>query len=278
MTAVRESKRPSLGAKKTLPLRLQDRDCQLLFEIFSHKLINRDQIIALGFFNSIPRANYRLKQLVDADLIRRVLAPEYFRTSSSCYAIGNQAISLLVERFDIEAEQLRFHISNTIAVSLFEHTLRIVDVRVDIVKAVRLSNWNLSVWLPELLCRHEYSVRHSSSGQWTHSVIKPDAFVRLTNYEQRRSYLLEVDLGHVSHQKLKQTMSAYARYASGPFQEVYGDNAFQVLIITTGTRRKTQIQETLAEFTFAQVTTFAELKDWLSIQLNRQTGSEVITR
>ena len=87
--------------------RLQQRDIELLTEIYSQRLLSRDQIITLGYFNSVSRCNDRLKKLRTERLIATVSHPLGATGSPSIYRITARAARLVGRQAGLSAEEVQ---------------------------------------------------------------------------------------------------------------------------------------------------------------------------
>jgi len=218
-------------------LQLQARDARLIREIFLHRAMRRSQITGLGFFGSVNRANARLLKLTRAGLLRRVQMPIETEGQQFVYQAAIGAAGILARELQTDEVAVSRRLG-AISPLCLAHTLRIVDVRLALERAAAARGVGVRRWLPELLCRHEYETR-SSSGAWRAQVLKPDAYVEIGLGERRWPYFVEVDLGHVSASRFAEKLMAYDRYLlSGVFEEAYGAPSFDVLVITTGERRR----------------------------------------
>ena len=253
---------------------LTERDEALLADLFTHQLMDRGQIQEL-YFSSVPRANARLRQLYDHGLVTRTFTPLSPYGSQGLYRVGAAAAAIVAARLDMDAGEVK-RLCRTGAESpqFVEHTLAIVDFYLALRRATEnLPEIGLDLWLPELLCRHEYEVQETGKplpmgrrSGWRSQVFKPDAFVRLSTRGGYRSGFVEIDRGHTSSAKFSEKLSFHRRYAeSGLFAQMYGKESgdFVTLVVTTGERRLGHLREIARKtreggcFWF---TTFAEVR------------------
>lgn len=230
-------------------MRLEERDRELLCDLFLHRAMARGQIQAL-YFSSLVRCNARLRQLFDHGFVRR-----YYHTAApygaqAVYLVGKNAIPIVAQRLEMDLTEVARQARSSRTPTFIEHTLAIVDVRIAFEKAVK-GNPEIEIerWLAEPLCRHEYEIR-AEGGAWKKEVFKPDAFIRLHHGDNGGSFncFLEVDLGHTSSQQFTEKIRMHRRYLeSGLFREVYGSEDFQTLVVTTGKRRLKHLQALVEE-------------------------------
>jgi hypothetical protein len=152
------------------------------------------------------------------------------------YFAGRAAIRMVAEVLDIPIEEVTWQVSRDPPAMFLEHTLGLVELRIAFTKLASHQKWSEFEWLPEPLCRHEYSVRNGT--RWACQILKPDAFACWKIGAQEFCHFIELDLGHVSQRVFRSKVQGYQRYHSlGLFTEAYGSSSFSVLVITTGQRR-----------------------------------------
>jgi Replication-relaxation len=237
-------------------LLLGPRDYELLADLFRHGAMARSHLQAL-YFTSLPRCNYRLRQLYDHGYLSRHYAP-----ADPCalpygvqavYTLGQAAVRPVAAHLEVDVRQVSEAYRRHKTPRFLEHTLAIVDLRVALHEAAiapkeamgeaaAASGEAVAIerWLPETLCRHEYELRPASGGAWRREVFKPDAFVRLQRPGARlyRNYFFEVDLGHTNATQFSGKLASHQRYLeSGLFRETYGGDEFRTLVVTTTASR-----------------------------------------
>lgn len=228
--------------KPTAGLRLEERDEQLLGDLYLHRFMARGQLEAL-YFTSTVRCNARLRQLFDYGLVRRYYLPSAPYGTQAIYSIGKRAVPLVASRLEAEINEVARQQRSTRTPTFIEHTLEIVNVWLAFRKAcaqpaAQSAEVKLERWLPEMLCRHEYQIRAKDGGRWQKEAFKPDAFVRLKANGHLHNFFIEVDLGHTSSNQFLKKLTTHQRYLeSGLFQQIYGGAEFHTLVITTGPTR-----------------------------------------
>ncbi|MCW5939202.1 MAG: replication-relaxation family protein [Fimbriimonadaceae bacterium] len=211
---------------------MQKRDEDLLLDLFGHGVLTRAQIMLLGHFGSVQRCNSRLLRLRQHGFIQVVRHPAAGGASPALYRVGRQAAKHLTVRLGITLTEFQRAASSSAAVTFMEHTAKLVELRLAFEKALRgaaIEQWS---WHSEALCRHVYSV----SGQ--RRVVKPDSFVYWQNGGVTESWFVELDLGNASQIAICSKLASYGSYLNdGAYHEVYGQESFGVLIVTTGQQR-----------------------------------------
>lgn len=227
-------------------MRLQDRDLKVLSEIALHGVMTRDQIIALGYFKSVPRANARLGSLVRRRLLKRVNPIDGVSSRQSLYAVPQKASAHLDERI-ARLLQGRKQTPRFIA-----HALMVVDVRIQL-ERLGAKDWH-----------HEPNVWHKYSIGPHHYECRPDGLAMIAD----NHLFVEADRGNASSKALRETFNSYDRYAkSGTFQTAYKAQGFRVLIVTIGKKRALSIRNLTKRHTVAiSVVTLAELTSAKSLK------------
>lgn len=246
--ATRREPRSRFKPKVTAGMRLEERDEQLLCDLFLQRLMSRGQIERL-YFSSTVRANARLRQLFDHKFVTRFYPPVAPYGAQALYMVGTAALPLVARRLEMELPEVQTYQRRSKTPTFIEHTLAIVDIWLAFRDALTLNTeWELERWLPEMLCRHEYDIR-TGGGRWRKEAFKPDAFIRLSRHDTDvfRSYFVEVDLGHTSsHQFLKKLLTHQRYLESGLFRESFATDSFHTLVITTGQRRLSNLRSLVA--------------------------------
>jgi len=208
------------------------RDEAIIHEVFRCGLLSRDHLLALGFASSVSRLNRTLRRLFDAGMVRRVFPTIGAFGSPALYGVGKRAGDIISRRFNVDPDEIS-RISRSDASRQFvDHTLAVSDFRIQLLTAVKEQGWSLS-WSGERQARHEWT-EEKGSRMHTH-VLKPDAFFRLATAFGTLSYLVEVDLGHVSHGQWQRTIQRYREHArQGLLKEAYGVEVCPVLTVTRG--------------------------------------------
>lgn len=218
---------------RTGPIRIQDRDRALVRDVFLHRVARRDDLIGLGHFASVPRCNQRLAQLVHAGWLRRIEMLNGLITQQGLYAPGAAAGSFIRQSLDLPAEEVARCCTAHEGPLLVEHSLRVLDFRLQLERDARATGLEIEEWLCEPECLHEFAFRPGRGAGWSSVVMKPDGFFRIGG-----GFFVEIDLGHVSLPRFEQKLRRYDCYHdSGAFTEAYDAGGFSVLTVTVGERR-----------------------------------------
>jgi hypothetical protein len=228
-------------------MRVEERDQQLLCDLFLHGLMLRGQIERL-YFSSTARCNARLRLLFDHKFVARAFPPYAPFGAQAIYSVGKAALPIVARRLEMDLPDVTRTYRRTKTPTFIEHTLASVDVYLAFRDAVRgRQDVFIERYLAELQCRHEWDIR-MPGGAWRKEVFKPDGFVRLETLEGYCDYFLEVDLGHTSSRQFLGKLLTHERYLeSGLFEQTYGVPTFRTLVVTTGARRLRNLRALVEE-------------------------------
>ncbi|MCL4285814.1 MAG: replication-relaxation family protein [Fimbriimonadaceae bacterium] len=215
--------------------RITRRDVSVLRDLALSHVLSRDQLMQLGYFGSITRANTRTRELVRLGFARRLESPFF---SQSLFMVTKQAS-------DVVGERISGLIENRAASPRFvQHAMSVTNVR------IALSSKSNGTW------RFEQQLWRTLKGS-TRIEVRPDGL-----YQASQPIFIEVDMGHASATRFKEKLTAYEALArSGQCQALYGFNQFRVLTVTTGSLRSrhlVRLQPPNAGFEFL-VRTFEEV-------------------
>lgn len=194
-------------------MRLTPRDRQLVRDISLSHVLSRDQIIDLGYFSSITRANTRLRQLREMHFLRGLSTPFF---DQFLYTSGPRAKELVGE----QVASLLSHRSST--PRFIQHALCTTNLRIELI------NRGATGW------RFEQQIRHCFRFAGRDYEVRPDGMVCLDG----AVVLLEVDRGHVNPQKFREKLLAYDAFVlSRQSSRQLGAESFKLLTVTTGSLR-----------------------------------------
>lgn len=199
-------------------MRLTSRDERLIRDIALSHVLSRDQIIALGYFNSVTRANTRLRELIRCKYIAKLATP-YF--GQHLYGAGSQAAPVAGERI------ARLLSGRRPTPRFVQHALAVTASR------IALDSKGYRDWRFEAQLRHEFL--------WCGEMreIRPDGMARFDGLPT----LIEVDLGHVTPLKFARKLKTYEAFAlSGELLEVWGDTSLSILVLSCGRLRCSRLK------------------------------------
>ncbi len=199
-------------------MQLTTRDIRLLKDIALSHVLTRDQVIALGYFNTITRANRRLRQLSDIGLARRLDTPFF---SQSMHMVTSKAAELVGERVGALVA------GRSGSPRFVQHALCTTNTR------IRLMARGAQHW------KFEQQLRRAFYSAGTRHEIRPDGVAVI---DHNRWLAVEVDLGHVAPAKFEEKLKTYQIFVnSGKCQELWGVPTFRLLTLSPGKVRSTRL-------------------------------------
>ncbi|MBX3097874.1 MAG: replication-relaxation family protein [Fimbriimonadaceae bacterium] len=238
--------------------RLTTRDRALVQLVALSGAASRSQIMGLGFFESVSRANRRLRYLFDARYLRRTQLATGANSLETVYVLGPAGVLIAAELAVMERAELQRHAARQPERSYLEHHLGVLSLRL---MANRPSGEGPRSFefLTEPECRHEYHLVRGSKS--IRRLIKPDAYFEIGTELDRSHFFLEFDRGNCSLMQMKGVFERYGHYArEGAFGSVYGQGSFEVLVVTTAGKRRIAHLAAIAKGCGADVR-FATMQD-----------------
>lgn len=216
--------------------RLTARDRDLVQTVALSGAATRSQLMGLGFFESVSRANRRLRYLFDARYLRRTQLASSANSLETVYVLGSASVPIVAELAVMERAELLRHASRQPERSYLEHHLGVLSLRL-MVNRPSGDGRRPVQFLTEAECRHEYHVVRGSKS--IRRLVKPDAYVEIEAGLTSAAFFLEFDRGNCSMQQMKGVFERYGHYArEGAFASVYGQSWFEVLVVTTAGKRR----------------------------------------
>jgi hypothetical protein len=220
---------------------LQERDCEIMRLVADYRVLSSEDIRAL-IGRSSQMCLRRLQKLYHAGYLDR---PRYQRTLGNVpmiYTLGERGVSVLAERFDIEARQADssttwLHLSHALMVSRIHAVLQLAGERRT---GAVLDQWRQDAGLWDQVI---------VDGREDERIpIAPDAWfvLRLTNEPEGRNRVrvfLEADRGTMTHKRFATKMRGYWHYwQSGKAQERFGAKRFLVATVARTLERTANLR------------------------------------
>jgi len=209
-------------------MQLTPRDVRLLRDLTLSHVLSRDQMIELGYFNSVTRVNTRLRALKNLGMVRQLETPFF---TQSLYAVLPAAAEIVGSRLAPLAS------SRTGSPRFLQHALMTTNCRLVLLKQ------GAGSWL------FEQQLTHAFKAQGKTYEVRPDGMV----IEGASRIAVEVDLGHVAPSKFLEKLRAFEVFVtSGECERRWHTPSFTLLVLTTGKRRAATLSRLLAtpSFTF----------------------------
>lgn len=218
-------------------MRVTSRDIKVVRDIALSQVMGRDQLISLGYFSSVTRANTRLRQLREMGFVRSLTTPFH---GQLLYCSGPKAIQLVGERI---SPILKGRLGTP---RFIQHAICTTNVRIELAKRGSMS-WCFE---QQLQSKFRFAGREFE--------VKPDGM----SLFESEAVFVEVDLGHVNPSKFRQKLLAYdALQMSGESARRWSIANFSLITVTTGSlraRRLLKLAPPSSSFEFS-CQTFEEL-------------------
>jgi len=211
-------------------MRLTDRDIRLVRDLVLSHAMCRDQVIELGYFGSVTRANTRLRELRESGLAKAIDTPFL---GQAVYTAGPKSQKVVGERLAGLAA------SRSGTPRFLRHAISVTNVRI-----AMLAKGSVA-WRFEQQARAKFL---HGGRDWE---VRPDGIA------VRRDGIVavEVDLGHVDPAKFREKLLSYDAFAaSGGCRNHWGSETFSLVVVTTGPLRAARLARQLPDncgFAFA---------------------------
>lgn len=215
---------------------LQPRDRQLLSELATMLVIDREQAKLVAGFGSTTRANTRLLALSNAGLLRRCFLGTTAGGTKALYMLsakGAQAVGVPFRGPHRRRDEA------LVADFFIEHQLRINEIHCAVkYRPIPVSGISFRRW----------AVFHEPMTPAIRLI--PDGYMELETSAGSIAAFLEIDLGNESLAVWKEKTSNYLQLAlSGECERRFGQSRFRVLVIAHSDRRALSIQTAVAATT-----------------------------
>lgn len=230
------------------PMRLMERDIEILKAVHDFRIVRGDQLQAL-FFGSQSTASYRLSRLYQHGFLDRHFLPTLggIASSPALYTLGKRGVDVLRRVLDCGPKDIRKPPNNQELSPLFlEHLLQINDFRVAVTVAARVHGYTLERWVDDYQLKADYDrvVIQTPQGRRRSVSLIPDGYCVLQVPQGRACFFLELDRGTMTRSRFRDKVLAYQAYiASGQYEKRYGTRSLRVLTVTSGPKRLENLKE-----------------------------------
>jgi len=244
------------------PMRLMERDIEILKAVHEFRIMRGDQLQAL-FFGSQSTASYRLSRLYQHGFMDRHFLPTLggLASSPALYTLGKRGVDILRRVLDCGPKDIRKPPNNQELSPLFlEHLLQINDFRVAVTVAARHLDYTLEKWLDDYQLKADYDrvVIQTPQGRKRSVSLIPDGYFVLQVPQGRACFFLELDRGTMTRSRFRDKVLAYQAYiTSGQYEKRYGTRSLRVLTVTSGPKRLANLKEEAEKVNGGRVFWFA---------------------
>jgi len=228
------------------PIRLTERDIEIVRAIFDYRVLTTDHLKAL-FFPSYHQAYNRLAALYHHGFLDRRFLGAYIDMNNSpiVYVLDERGADL-IRRNPREGIEKDFMLewrseSKQVGIQFLEHSLAINTVRVAVAKACQQSDdFAILRWLSEsdLKDNYDYVTIRTETGRPQRISIIPDGYFVLQTPLGTAHFFLEQDRGTMSNRRFKNKILAYQMYyQSGMYEKRYNTKSLRVLTVASSPNR-----------------------------------------
>ena len=238
-------------------LELTDRDLAILEAVAMHGLLSVE-LIELAFFppaasrsGRSKESHERVRRLMLAGYLQRFDLPRPARFRGSrppLYALSGKGGRLLRRVGRDRFVPRRPRDAQRIGVNAPDHDLRAARLWANLRTLVRSGRLAECRWWPERELRGRRIKVPDPTGRHKLSVL-PDAYVELEYPDGRvHCWMLEIDMGTLKLERFRAKVRAFERYlAGGAFRRDFGRESFEVLVLTTGDKRREALRQAARE-------------------------------
>lgn len=217
---------------------LMARDRRVIEHVWRFRLLSRDQLMVLGPFQSVTRANTRLARLVRARLLSRKTLPVYPGQggAQALYAVGS-ATARALGKDPVEGLRQARQAARWDA----QHTAHLLAANQVLIEFLALTNRSSD---PKVL---NFQTEAELRRQFLDRRLVPDGWIAWAHNGRRFNCFIEVDLHHEGLREWRKKVLDYLAYGeSGFHQELFHFQACRVLVLTRSRPRLDHIRR-LAE-------------------------------
>jgi hypothetical protein len=212
------------------------RDLDLFRTLAVARVLDCEQVMVVGRFSSVRRANRRLLKLVRAGLLRRWFVGNASGGQRALYGLSPQAAGLIGH-----SRQGLVHLK---AESLITNSEFLAHQQA--VNAVFLLA-KFQPWPPEFSCERWINFREPLSQSVP---LMPDGYFEIVHGGTVYPMFLEVDLGTETSQVWRRKVELYLKFAvNGEFEQLFHGKRFRVLVVLPSERRLEAVRRTVASRT-----------------------------
>lgn len=248
------------------PMRLTERDVEILKAVHDYRVLRGDQIQTL-FFGCQSTASYRLSRLYQHGFLDRHFLPTLGGLASSpiLYTLGKRGTDVLRQVLDCGTEGIMRRLGGKELSPMFlEHVLAINDVRIAVTVAARENGYVLETWLDDAQLKADYDrvTIVTANGRKREVSLIPDSYFVLQVPHGRACFFLEVDRGTMTVSRFQDKVKAYMAYiASGQYERRYGTRSLRVLTAALGPSRVARLATASGQVESRRMFWFTTLKE-----------------
>lgn len=226
-------------AKTPPPMRLTERDQQILEAVHVFDGVMSFSQVQRLFFTGKSQAEHRLRLLYEHGYLNRPNLAQRRRLPEMVYWLDRLGAEVVASRYSMPVREFVWR--QAPRWSQVEHDLAVNDFRLDMeVACHQAGTVELETWIPESeFWAHPDRVEYSVQGQKQARRVRPDGYFILRTAEHRLRFLLEIDRSTEDNPRFlrEKLLPGRAYIRSEAYAERFGHNSGRWLVVTTGLRR-----------------------------------------
>ena len=251
MTKITKTRLPRYKKAKTPPpMRLTDRDKQVVEIVYQLRFLTSEQIKYWKFEEgSMTACRRRLGLLYHNGYLAGInkVIPTGYGSSKRVYCLSKKGAALITHLYgEKEAREIKWNEKhNKVEPFFIEHILAINDVQIAFLKAALKTNDYQLDWFKEQIVRGWTGKVDDPENSGKILPVTPDAFIHLRGKDKQAYYFLEVDRATESNHRWRDKIKGYVEYVkSGMYKKKFGTDALRVLTVTTTPDRMNNLIKT----------------------------------
>jgi len=250
---------PALNEKKSRWMRtrnpgrliLQPRDCAILSEIYSYRLLTSEQVQRLFDFHCLRRVNSRLRRLYDHGYLSRSFLLTTRGSGKALYSLGLEGAGVIARELGLDLETIKRKTKGVSRLREFylHHSLELNEVRINVCQAIRHQpELKLERWINDNDCEQTYRV--IQRGQEITRRFRPDGYFRFLYRNRFHGFFLELDRSTMSSERFQNKAQIYLEFARlGFYERRFGLKNFRVLVIVPSVARLESLKQAVEKVT-----------------------------
>lgn len=253
------------------PMRVTDRDCQILAALYQYRVLTQAQIHRLIFTELNPNVvQRRLYLLYHNGYVERQFLPTLggVMTSPILYMLDKRGGQHLLKQGYYD--EIRWKTSdNQVGYEHLQHLLDTNTFRIEMVLACQKFSVSLHIWQDDTTLKQDYD-RVAVAGYRQPIAVIPDGHFTIETPAGLMHFFLELDRGTMDTTRFKKKVKAYIAYRQTKLsQQRFNTVKFRVLTVTLTSRRAENLRQATAQ---AQ----GQNQFWFSV-LSELTADNILT-
>lgn len=234
---------------------LTARDRDILRQVYSHRLLTREQIERLLFqpdhgqdhFTKTSKVRKRLKLLFQHGYLERIPMSVGVGTWAwqPVYRLARKGADLIAVERGVTLNELVYwgksddkdQRTSQVSPLFLQHTVQVNDVRIAVTLAAQWHGYAIEKWIDDTQLKSQEMKEYvavTERGGLRRIAVIPDAYFSLSLGNRRAPFFLELDRATMSTVRWNTRVKAYMTYLrTGKYTERYQSKSLRILTVTT---------------------------------------------